>query len=113
MTDSLPSLVSSDQERLARRADDLRYRAALVRRYGWAQYRNRWSTGEVLGVALALDDRAELQRCDETADSALSSWAFTLWGFAGGEADVAAGLSATRAWFDAVHAQATGTQTPR
>ena len=92
MSDDWPIFEPPDQDQLARRADDLRHRAALVRRYGWDQYRSRWSTGEVLGVAL---------------------WAFTLWGIAGGEDDVAAGLPATLAWFDALRDQATGPQPPR
>lgn len=102
MIDGLPLVEPPDLERLARRADDLRQRADLVRRDGWALYRNRWSTGEVLGVALVLDHQAELRRCGETTDSALSTWAFTLWGIACGESDAAAGLPSTRAWFDAI-----------
>lgn len=102
-----------DQDQLARRADDLRHRAALIRRYGWDQYRSRWSAGEVLGVALVLDDQAELWRRFATTESALATWAFTLWGIARGEGDVAAGLPATRAWFDALRAQATRAQIPR
>lgn len=110
MTDSLPLVEPPDRQRLSRRADDLRDRAALVRRHGWDQYRNRWSTGEVLGVALVLDDQAELQRFGETTESALSVWAFSLWGMARGRSDTAAGLPATRAWFDAIRDQATRTR---
>lgn len=113
MTDSLPLTGPPDRQRLARRADDLRNRAALVRQYGWSQYRNRWSTGEVLGVALVLNDQAELQRFGETTESALSTWAFTLWGIAAAQSDTAAGLPATRAWFDAIRGQATQPQLPR
>jgi hypothetical protein len=104
MTDRLPLVEIPSRKRLARRADDLRHRAALVRRYGWDQYRSRWSTGEVLGVALVLDDQAELQRCGETTDSALERWAYDLWGITGGQSDVDAGLQRTRAWFDSIHA---------
>ncbi|MEB3062494.1 hypothetical protein [[Mycobacterium] zoologicum] len=107
MIDSLPLVEPPDRERLARRADDLRQRAALVRRCGWDQYRHRWSSGEVLGVALVLDDQAELHGRGETTDSALSTWAFTLWGIVCGESDTAAGLPFTRAWFDAIRCQAT------
>ncbi|MEB3070158.1 hypothetical protein [[Mycobacterium] vasticus] len=107
MIDSLPFVEPPDRERLARRADDLRQRATLVRRYGWDQYRHRWSSGEVLGAALVMDDQAELQRCGETTDSALSTWAFTLWGITGGQSDTAAGLPSTRAWFAAIRCQAT------
>ena len=113
MSDDWPVFEPPDQDRLAQRADDLRHRAALVRRYGWEQYRSRWSTGEVLGVALVLDDQAELRRLDATTESASSAWAFTLWGIAGGEDDVAAGLPVTLAWFDALRAQAAGTKSLR
>jgi hypothetical protein len=44
MSDDWPIFEPPDQDQLARRADDLRHRAALVRRYGWDQYRSRWST---------------------------------------------------------------------
>ncbi|MFL0178136.1 hypothetical protein [Mycobacterium sp. SMC-15] len=107
MSDDWPIFEPPDQDQLTRRADDLRHRAALVRRYGWDQYRSRWSTGEVLGVALVLDDQAELQRCGETTDSSLSAWAFTLWGITCGQSDTAAGLPSTRAWFHAIRCQAT------
>lgn len=113
MSDDWPIFQPPDQDQLARRADDLRRRAALVRRYGWDQYRSRWSTGEVLGVALVLDDQAELWRRFATPESALATWAFTLWGIAGGEADTAAGLPATRAWFDRLRDQVIGPQAPR
>lgn len=68
-----------DQARLARHADDLICRAALVRRDGWDQYRHLWSCGEVVGAALVLSDDAELLRCGETTISALERWAFDLW----------------------------------
>ena len=113
MGDDWPIFEPPDQDQLARRAGDLQRRAALVRRYGWDQYRGRWSTGEVLGVALVLDDQAELRRRFATTESALATWAFTLWGIAGGEADTAAGLPATRAWFDGLRDQATAPQVPR
>lgn len=113
MSDDWPVFEPPDQDRLALRADDLRHRVALVRRYGWEQYRSRWSTGEVLGVALVLDDQAELQRLGETTESTLSAWAFTLWGITDGEGDVTAGLPATRAWFDARRAQVAGTKSLR
>lgn len=113
MSDDWPIFEPPDQDKLARRADDIRRRAALVRRHGWDQYRSRWSTGEVLGVALVLDDQAELWRRFATTESALATWACTLWGIARGEDDVAAGLPATLAWFDALRDQATGPRTPR
>ncbi|MFV1360674.1 hypothetical protein LIX17_03500 [Mycobacterium avium subsp. hominissuis] len=89
-----------DQERVARRADDLIHRVNLVRRHGWDEYRHRWSCGEVIGTALILDDNTELQRCGETTTSALERWAFDLWGVTGGQSDADAGLQRTRAWFD-------------
>lgn len=113
MSDDWPTFQPPDQDQLARRADDLRHRAALVRRYGWDQYRSRWSTGEVLGVALVLDDQAELWRRFATTEAALATWAFTLWGIARGEDDVAAGLPATLAWFGALRGQASGPRPPR
>ena len=38
-------------------------------------------------------------------DSALSRWAFDLWGLVDGQADLDSGLPATRAWFDSVRAE--------
>lgn len=93
-----------DQDKLDKRAADLTLRANLVRRHGWADYRQLWSYGEVLGVALVLGDSAELQRRNETTTSALDRWSFDLWGIARGQADTYAGLPRTRAWFDAVRA---------
>jgi hypothetical protein len=43
-------------------------------------------------------------------DSALSRWAFDLWGIIDGQADLDSGLPATRAWFDSVRAHRTSTQ---
>lgn len=93
-----------DRDQLARRIDDLIHRAHLVRRDGWDDYPHRWSCGEVLGTALILADDDELQRCGETTSSALERWAFDLWGITGGQSDVQAGLSRTRAWFDSIRA---------
>lgn len=93
-----------DQTQLARHADDLICRAALVRTDGWDQYRHLWSCGEVIGTALVLGDDAELQRSGETRISALERWAFDLWGITDGQADTDAGLSRTRAWFDSIRA---------
>lgn len=113
MSEDWPIFEPPDQDQLARRADDLRHRAALFRRYGWDQYRSRWSTGEVLEVALALDDQIELWRRIARTESALATWAFTLRGIARGEGDVAAGVPTTLAWFDALRDQATEPQPPR
>ncbi|SIC45739.1 hypothetical protein [Mycobacteroides abscessus] len=93
-----------DQTHLARHADDLICRAALVCTDGWDQYRHLWSCGEVIGTALVLGDDAELQRSGETRISALERWAFDLWGITGGQADTDTGLRRTRAWFDSIRA---------
>ncbi len=75
MTDgSWPLVDPPTRRQVARRAEDLRRRVVLVRRYGWDQYGNRWSTGEVLGAALVLNEQAELRRWSETTESALSGW---------------------------------------
>ncbi|SIM62228.1 hypothetical protein [Mycobacteroides abscessus] len=104
MIDDWSIFEPPDQEQLSRHADDLMHRASLVRSHGWAEYRHRWSCGEVLGTALALGDDIELQRCGETTDSALERWAYDLWGITGGQSDVVAGLQRTRAWFDSIRA---------
>ena len=93
-----------DQSQLARYAGDLMHRANLVLSHGWTDYRHLWSTGEVIGAALLLDDDAQLHRCSETTASALERWAFDLWGMAGGRVDTEAGLPRTRAWFHSIRA---------
>ncbi|OBA97960.1 hypothetical protein A5668_31370 [Mycolicibacterium fortuitum] len=93
-----------DPAQVARHADDMIRRAALVRRDGWDPYRHLWSCGEVIGTALILGDDAELQRSGETTLSALERWAFDLWGITSGQADTDAGLPRTRAWFDSIRA---------
>ena len=90
---------------LRRRKDDLLQRAGLVAEFGWDQLRHQWSTGEVLGTALVLNDKAEIERWAETVDSALARWAFDLWGLVDGQADLDSGLPATRAWFDSVRTE--------
>jgi hypothetical protein len=104
MTDRGYLFEPPDHDQLARQADDLTHRADLVLRHGWDEYQHLWSSGEVLGTALVLDDEAELQRCGETPVSALDRWAYNLWGITGGEADATAGLPRTRAWFDSIRA---------
>lgn len=91
-----------DDSQLDRRKEDLLRRAALVTVAGWEQFRYQWSTGEVLGTALVLQDLDELQRWAETVDSVLSRWAFDLWGIDGGKTDVEAGSPTTLAWFDSI-----------
>lgn len=102
MIDDCPLFEPTNQDQLARHADDLIHRANLVLRHGWEEYRHRWSRGETIGTALVLVDNDELHRCDETPHSGLTRWAFDLWGIAGGQADTDAGLPRTRAWFDSV-----------
>ncbi|MGW4719469.1 hypothetical protein [Nocardia sp. NPDC004260] len=93
-----PLAPPTDEARAARRTD-LRSRARTVRAHGWDNYRYTWSTGEVLAVALLLDDREILAECDETRDSVLRRWAYDLYGMRGGRADVQAGCPQTSAWF--------------
>jgi hypothetical protein len=90
---------------LRHRKDDLLYRAGLVIEFGWDRFRHQWSTGEVLATALVLNDNAEIARWAEPVDSALSRWAFDLWGLVEGQADLDSGLPATRAWFGSVRAE--------
>ena len=90
---------------LRHRKDDLLHRAGLVIEFGWDQIRHQWSTGEVLATALVLNDEAEIERWAETVDSALSRWAFDLWGLVDGQADLVSGLPATLAWFDSVRTE--------
>jgi hypothetical protein len=102
MSDNRAIFEPPDKDQLARYGDALIYRANLVYRDGWHQYRHVWSCGEVIGTALVLGDDAELQRCGETTISALERWAYDLWGINGGQAEVDAGLPRTRAWFDSL-----------
>lgn len=88
----------TDADRVRLRAE-LLTRAALVRTNGWEPYRKVWSTGELIGVAVLLESDAELAALGETVRSAWSRWAFHLWGFDGGQADVENGREATRQWF--------------
>jgi len=97
-----------DRAQLRRREEDLSRRAALVTEFGWDQFRYQWSSGEVLGTALVLHDRDEMQRWAETVDSVLSRWACDLWGIDGGQTDVDAGCPTTRAWFDSIRAELAG-----
>lgn len=73
--------------------------AVAVRADGWDPYRYVWSTGEVIGVALVLDDDRVLTDLDETEESALLRWAFDLYGLDGGEAERASDCRRTRDWF--------------
>ncbi|GAT03726.1 putative uncharacterized protein [Mycolicibacterium fortuitum subsp. acetamidolyticum] len=89
-TSPMPS--SEDRDR---RAADLRERAALVRRDGWEQYENTWSSGEVAGVRAVLGESGAL-------DTAVELWAPTLWGAGPADADARTGYRSTRKWFAAV-----------
>ncbi|WP_236567460.1 hypothetical protein [Nocardia sp. CY41] len=93
-----PFAPPSDAERAARRTE-LLSRARQVRADDWDDYRYTWSTGEVLAVALLLDDDKILADCDETCDSMLRRWAYDLYGIRGGRTDVQAGCPQTSAWF--------------
>ncbi len=113
MTDSPTPLVGPlNRKQVSRRAEDLRGRVALVRGYGWAQYRNRCSKGEALSAALALNNQAELRRHNEPTEAALSAWAHTPWGITRGQSDTADELPSTRAWLDALQDQPTAARTP-
>ncbi|WP_202911049.1 hypothetical protein [Mycobacteroides abscessus] len=75
-----------------RRAADLRERAALVRRDGWAPYESTWSTGEVAAVRAVLGEPGAVEEAAEL-------WATTLWGAGAAEADARTGYQSTRKWF--------------
>lgn len=98
---TLPEVFAPlDEAQLRRREKDLLRRAALVAEFGWDQFRYQWSSGEVLGTALILDDHEEIVHWTETVESVLSRWAFDLWGIREGQTDVNAGCPATLAWFE-------------
>jgi hypothetical protein len=96
-----------DDTQLDRRKEDLLRRAGLVTMCGWDQFRYQWSTGEVLGTALVLQDRDEITRWGETVASVLARWAFDLWGIDGGQTDLDAGCPTTSAWFDSIRSELT------
>lgn len=87
----MPIESPSDEHR-DRLADDLRERAALVRRDGWADYAETWSTGEVLGVRAVLGEPGAV-------DAAVEVWAPTLWGLTEAALDAKLGFDLTRRWF--------------
>lgn len=89
----------ADDDRLRRRVD-LLLRAAAVVRWGWDDYRYRWSTGEVVAVAALLGDDDILSDMGETLQTAYRRWAYDLWGMADAQADEAVELWATRKWFN-------------
>lgn len=97
-----------DGAHLHRRKADLLRRAALVTEFGWDQFRYQWSRGEVLGTALVLHDRDEMQRWSEMEDSVLSQWSCDPWGIDGGQRDVDSGCPTTRALFDSIRAELVG-----
>lgn len=89
------------------RATELLGRAQLVQQFGWDNYRHTWSSGEVSGTALLLGDLDALTAAHDTEQSALETWAASLWGIDGGETDTNNGLERTRAWFYALRQQLT------
>jgi hypothetical protein len=96
-----------DDTQLGRRKEDLLRRAGLVTMAGWDKFCYQWSTGEVLGTALVLQDGDQILRWGETAASVLARWAFDLWGIGGGQTDVDAGCATTLAWFDSIRSELT------
>lgn len=94
----------TDADRDHRRTE-LLGRARAVRREGWGPYRNVWSSGEVLAVALILGDDALLTEVGHTRDTVISRWAYDLHGIEGGRVDEAADFPATRAWFAAAQTE--------
>lgn len=97
----------SDVDR-ARRAHDLTSRVRLVQARGWGPFRWTWSSGEVAGVALVLQDGALVDEVKGTETEALDTWAATLWGISGGTADAEAGHPRTREWFANVRTTTSG-----
>lgn len=89
------------------RATELLGRAQLVQQFGWDNYRHTWSSGEASGTALLLGDLGALAATHDTEQSALETWAASLWGVDGGEADTSNGFERTRAWFYALRQQLT------
>ncbi|SHX68689.1 Uncharacterised protein [Mycobacteroides abscessus subsp. abscessus] len=87
----MPIDSPTDADRL-RLATDLRARAALVARDGWADYAETWSTGEVLGVRAVLGEPGAV-------DAAVEVWAPTLWGLTEAALDAKLGFDLTRKWF--------------
>ena len=95
-------------EQRARCRQDLLTRSSAVAQQGWYEFRRTWSQGEVVGVALVLDDLDELARQCDTKSSALNRWAFDLWGLDAGEIEVESGCPRTREFFDSLRAVVRG-----
>ncbi|KXO95849.1 hypothetical protein AXK56_16700 [Tsukamurella pulmonis] len=93
-----------DEEDRQHRADDLSERVQLVRAEGWGPFRHTWSSGEVVGVALVLEDGALVDEVSGSETAALDTWAASLWGVNGGAVDAETGHLRTRGWFDTVRA---------
>ncbi|MGV9799573.1 hypothetical protein ACWDTP_16130 [Mycobacterium sp. NPDC003449] len=83
---------------------DLLSKSSAVAKHGWFEYRRIWSQGEVVAVALVLDDTEELVRQFDTKTSALNRWAFDPWGLDAGEIEVKSGCPRTREFFDSLRA---------
>lgn len=86
----MPIEPPTDDDR-DRRAADLRQRAALVRANGWAPYESTWSSGEVLGVRVVLNEPGALA-------AAVEVWAPTLWGVEVAETESRCGYPRTHRW---------------
>lgn len=84
-----------------RRAADLRARAELVRRDGWAPYESTWSSGEVAGVRAVLGEPGALT-------AAVELWAPTLWGVAVAETESRCGYPRTHRWLRRLRASDQG-----
>jgi len=93
-----PFARPSDQDRAHCRAD-LINRVRCVQRRGWEPYRRAWSTGEVVAVALLLNDATVLHDFDETEATVYGRYSFDLWGLVDGRADEVNGLVENRRWF--------------
>jgi hypothetical protein len=101
-------LDGMDFARRQRCGADLLARASAVLREGWSDYRNVWSMGEVLGVALTLGDLKEIDSQGETENSALNRWAFDLWGLTVGEIEEGSNCPRTRKFFDSLAVELAG-----
>lgn len=93
-----------DSSTLERCRTDLLARAVAVLRDGWSAFRDVWSTGEVLGVALTVSDLNEIARQGETENSALSRWACDLWGLSVGAIEESENCPRTRKFFESLAA---------
>jgi hypothetical protein len=94
------TLTGLPDDLLEHRRRDLVSRCRAVQAHGWDLYRYTWSSGEAAAVAYLLNSADVLKDMSETSDSVLRTWAYTLWGRRGGQADTTAGFPRTRQWFE-------------